>query len=361
MSATLDRDPNYNLVQSNDLINASYKLNRNEMRLLVLALSKVDSKTENPGNITLYPKEFINMFSTNEQKVWVTMREALISLSKKQIEFFRLDKNNMRTINFSNWIDGGSFYEKQEDCSKIVLRFTKSIEPYLFELKGNFTICSIESIQNLTNPIAFRLYLIMLSEIKKAKNIELKKSKKLEVHMLKLSILQIRKIFPNISKEFNNIKKFTLMPAFEQIQSLTEISLNWRTIKTGRSITDIEITYLLEKDDLFKTKPTRPRLAKRPHVKSGSHDEGEWMKKNTEILYQYEKDLKKYDPTLRLTMPDLRRAVECSKYCKRNWHEEKKRELAMREGKNTKISVAKTEQNKDISFSKKDLELIQNF
>ncbi|WP_162505720.1 RepB family plasmid replication initiator protein [Candidatus Arsenophonus triatominarum] len=41
MSATLDRDPNYNLVQSNDLINASYKHNRNEMRLLVLALSKV--------------------------------------------------------------------------------------------------------------------------------------------------------------------------------------------------------------------------------------------------------------------------------------------------------------------------------
>lgn len=109
------------------------------------------------------------------------------------------------------------------------------------------------------------------------------------------------------------------------------------------------------------TKPKRPRLAKRPHVKSSSHDEGEWMKKNAEILYQYEKDLKKYDPTLRLTMPDLRRAVECSKYCKQNWHEEKKRELAMRKGKNTKISVSKSEQNKDITFSEKDLELIQNF
>lgn len=103
MSAILDKEPNHNVVQSNDLINASYKLNRNEMRLLVLALSKVDSKTQNPGNITLYPKEFISMFNTNEQKVWVTMREALISLSRKQIEFFRLEKNNMRTINFSNW------------------------------------------------------------------------------------------------------------------------------------------------------------------------------------------------------------------------------------------------------------------
>ncbi len=60
-------------------------------------------------------------------------------------------------------------------------------------------------------------------------------------------------------------------------------------------------------------------------------------------------------------MPYLLRAIECSKYCKRTWHEEKKRELAMREDKNTKISVAKDKQNKDITFYENDLELIQNF
>ncbi|WP_063657794.1 hypothetical protein [Candidatus Arsenophonus triatominarum] len=50
------------------------------------------------------------------------------------------------------------------------------------------------------------------------------------------------------------------------------------------------------------------------------------MKKNAAILYQYEKDLKKYDPSsLSLTMPDLRRAVECSKYCKQNWQKRKAR------------------------------------
>ncbi|WP_025246519.1 hypothetical protein [Candidatus Sodalis pierantonius] len=64
-----------------------------------------------------------------------------------------------------------------------------------------------------------------------------------------------------------------------------------------------------------------------------SHAEGEWMQKNAEILYQYEKALKEYDPALRLDMPDLRRAVEYSRLFKTNWHREKKQELEQRAAK----------------------------
>lgn len=57
------------------------------------------------------------------------------------------------------------------------------------------------------------------------------------------------------------------------------------------------------------------------------------MQKNAEILYQYEKALKEYDPALRLDMPDLRRAVEYSRLFKTNWHREKKQELEQRAAK----------------------------
>lgn len=64
------------------------------------------------------------------------------------------------------------------------------------------------------------------------------------------------------------------------------------------------------------------------------------MQKNAEILHQYEKDLKDYDPDSRLNIQDLRRAVECSRIFKPAWYREKSEELAIREGKakkNTKI------------------------
>jgi plasmid replication initiation protein len=145
-----------------------------------------------------------------------------------------------------------------------------------------------------------------------------------------MSIERFRGIFPDLSLSFDDLKKRTLIPEFEQIQSLTDISLHWKAIKTGRSITDLEITYILEKDSTSPNKPIRPRLAKRPHVTAGSHADGEWMKKNAEILYQYEQQLKSYDPTLKLAIADLRRAVEYSKLFKPTWHREKVAELAGR-------------------------------
>lgn len=361
MSAIPDVNPDYSLVQSNDLIEASYRITRNEMRLLILALSRVDSRGGNPGRIHLYPKEFTEMFKTNEQKVWVTMRDALIGLMKKQIEFFRLDHNAKKTIHMVNWLDDASFYERQQDCSKISLCFSRSVEPYLFELKGNFTICSLDAVQKLTNPIALRLYWILLSHIKKAKNTHNKKGSNLESHTIKISIPRFRALFPDLSKRFDDLKKRTLIPALEQIQTLTDISLAWETIKTGKTVTDIEINYILDVVEKTGMKPIRPRLYKRPHVKSGSHAEGEWMQKNAEILYQYEKDLKDYDQNLRLNIQDLRRAVECSRLFKPAWYNEKLEELAAREGKEKKVTKMKKSigldekpNAKDNSIEKKD-------
>lgn len=180
------------------------------------------------------------------------------------------------------------------------------------------------------------MYWILLSHIKKAKNTHNKKGGNLESHTIRISIPRFRALFPDVSKRFDDLKKRTLIPAFEQIQTLTDISLSWETIKTGKAVTDIEINYILDVVEKTGMKPIRPRLCKRPHVKSGSHAEGEWMQKNAEILYLYEKDLKDYDPTLRLNIQDLRRAVECSRLFKPDWHREKLEELAIREGKTKK-------------------------
>ena len=61
------------------------------------------------------------------------------------------------------------------------------------------------------------------------------------------------------------------------------------------------------------TRPVRPRLYRRPRVIEGSHAEGEWMRKNEQLLLDYEKKLKTYDPNLQLGLTDLRRLIEIYK------------------------------------------------
>ena len=46
------------VVQANELVCASYSLNINELRLINLACSKVDSKSESLGEIFIHVKEF---------------------------------------------------------------------------------------------------------------------------------------------------------------------------------------------------------------------------------------------------------------------------------------------------------------
>ncbi|HGJ5890460.1 MAG TPA: replication initiation protein [Arsenophonus apicola] len=339
------------IVHSNDLITARYNLDIDGFRALTLFLSKVNQRLENPGWISFSAHEFQVTFDINKKNIWRCMKKAVTSLSKSQITFHVIN-GKKESFTVLNWLSGYKYQKIEGKGTGLKLRLNPDLDPFLFNIKHNFSWCFLNAITSVKNVISFRIYMYLLSH---KSHPRCKKNNFFEVD---ISLDDFHELFPDASSRFDNLKKRTIEPAIQDINEHTNISVHWEPIKHGRSVVGMRFGCVEEKSTAIQ--PKRPRLAKRPHVKSGSHDEGQWMKKNAEILYQYEKDLKKYDPTLRLTMPDLRRAVECSKYCKQHWHEEKKQELAMREGKNTKIAVAKSEQNKDITFSEKDLELIQN-
>jgi len=93
----------------------------------------------------------------------------------------------------------------------------------------------------------------------------------------------------------------------------------------GRKINTITFTYIDEfsknafslengeEIELVEQKPVRPRLLRRPKVTKGSHAEGEWQRSNLKLLSQYQTNLKSWDKTARLTIPDLRKLIEYSR------------------------------------------------
>lgn len=99
-----------------------------------------------------------------------------------------------------------------------------------------------------------------------------------------------------------------LKPAIEKINANTDLSVIYEPIKTGRKVTSVKFTYVVEVGSIEK--PLRPRLARRPKVLKGSHEEGVWMRKNLALLLDYEAKLKAYDTEAKLTLPDLRKMME---------------------------------------------------
>ena len=326
------------IVQDNDLIAASYKLDIDEMRLLNLALTKVDSRKPNIGMLTIFPDEFAKMFNLNSKNIWRNMKNAVIGLRRKPIILRVKDENGKEKIRDLAWLDEAVYYTKQEDSSKIEIEFSRKIEPYLFDLKGNFTKVNFEYASRLTTPFSFRLYQWLVREhrIKQGQYYEL---------TMTLEDIKVSAQLSNSYPVWGDFKKFVISPAVDAINQKTNLSVNYEVVKRGNKIHSLTFTYI---DEMAKTaealengecvelvaqKPTRPRLLRRPKVLKGSHAEGEWQRANLKLLKTYQTELKAWDNTARLTIRDLIKLVDYSRLFDTKTHVKAVRELEERQAK----------------------------
>jgi plasmid replication initiation protein len=305
------------VVHHNDLIESSYRLDIDEMRLLNLALTKIDSRKSNVGIIAIYPKEFAEMFGLKKKNIWRNMKKALLSIMQKPVKLRFKDKKGKLKEKVIAWLGATTYFVDQDHGAKIELEFTTQITPYLFELQGNFTKINFEYASKLNTPFSFRLYQWLTREYK---------IKKGQYYDLTLSIDDIKRNagLDNVYPTWMNFKKRIIQPSIDAINQKTNLSVIYNVKKQGKKAHSITFTYIdeivkatksLEKGDtveLSNNKPIRPRLLRRPKVKKGSNAEGEWKMANLRLVSQYQKDLRNWDSTANLTIPDLKKLIEYS-------------------------------------------------
>ncbi|HGJ5865797.1 MAG TPA: hypothetical protein ACHBX2_17110, partial [Arsenophonus nasoniae] len=51
-----------------------------------------------------------------------------------------------------------------------------------------------------------------------------------------ISLKDFRKLFPEASSRFNNLRKYTIDPSIQDINKNTNLSVHWEPIKQGRSV-----------------------------------------------------------------------------------------------------------------------------
>lgn len=291
------------VVHSNELIEAGYGHTIDEMRLLNLALTKIDSRKENPGIIDIYPEEFSEMFSLNDQNVWRNMKNAIDEIMSKPVKMYRHDENGKEKVVQIAWLVESEYYSNQEGGTKLSIEFSPKVTPFLFELKDRFTSLNFEYASRLTTPFSYRLY----SWLMESKNLNKNKQGGTVCVELEINWMKERAGLKGEYERWVNFRDRVIQPAVDQINSKTDISVIWRPVKESRSVKSISFNYALE--DATFAKPIRPRLFRRPKVTAGSHAEGEWMRKNLRLLMAYEVELNKYDPKARIEMADLRKMV----------------------------------------------------
>ena len=145
------------IVFANKLLHAGYSLEVNEQRLINLALSKINSKKSNPGKIVIYPTEYAKCFGLSKHSVYEQLSAAAESLRDKSVSILD-DSGQSLSI---PWVSSAKYEKLKNQGSFINIEFSKEIEPYIFNIEGNFTELFFHNTVKLNSLASFRLYALL--------------------------------------------------------------------------------------------------------------------------------------------------------------------------------------------------------
>jgi len=257
--------------KSNYLIQSNFNLNLNEQRLILLRISQIrkeDLILDNQNyiiNLNLIDRKFVKM---NRQRIKNFCKNIL-----KKPFLIKKEKGNFITRNWFRDI------EYLSDTNELEVSFSKKIKPFLFELKENFSSYNIKEIMSFKSRYSIRIF-EMLIQYKNTNHKSLK---------INLNDFYKRLNISDSMSKISKLKDRILEVRKKEINENSNITMNYKLIKKGRSFTDIE----------FKFSNNYKVLNQRKESKSSDYLEKQLNEvlclsndDYTDYTFQYETDIK---------------------------------------------------------------------
>ncbi len=228
------------VVQSNRLVEASYRLTLIEQQIILFAICR--AREEQLGLtadtlVTIKAADFAAMFGTHEDEVYRQLKEAVKTLFARAVVFRdthpetgKARTTHVRWVSRADYIDG---------AGTVQLRFAIDMIPYITRLEKEFTAYRLERIGKLSSAHAVRLYELLVQYLSLGK-------RELEIDWLR-ETLQVSEAYPRI----DNFKRKVIDASVKQINAHTDITTSYTQRKTGRNVTHLNF-----KIDAKETGPT---------------------------------------------------------------------------------------------------------
>lgn len=242
----LRRSGHPKVTMSNALTRAAHGLSLPEMKLMALAVSKMDSKSsakvpDGYGGTKiktlvseLHAREYAEAFGVSESDGYKMLEKAALSLMKKHVTFYteehkRGGKKLVETIKRVQWV-GSSEYIRQE--GKIRIRWYDEIVPHLQDLRKHFTTYRLAQIKYLRHKSAVRL-LALLERFKSTGEADY------SVEDFCMSI----EAAPSLRKDFGQLRRRIIDPAVQELNLHSDWSIEYNARKTGKKVTHLHFTF----------------------------------------------------------------------------------------------------------------------
>lgn len=228
------------VVKANSLIEASYRLSIDEVRILALTIGTMDPKS-NQKIFDFTVADFVREFPEISQDNAYKQIQAAI----KRIYDRSVKTEDKERITEFRWVSSRTYFKKE---GRFRIAMTDEVMPYLTQLKGQFTQYQLKHIAYFNSAHSIRIYEL----ITQYRSIG---SREITVEKLK-EWLQVEESY----SRWNNFKARVLDPAISEINEKSDLFVEYEPIKKGRKVTGIEFSITYEKP--VKKRPAFPHKNK---------------------------------------------------------------------------------------------------
>ena len=253
------------IVKDNALINASYNLDLVEQRLILLAIieARESGKGINANDpLTIHAESYISHFNVHRNTAYQALKDACDDLFARQFSYQeRNKKGNIEHVR-SRWVSEVRYIDKE---ATVKLIFSPSIVPLITLLEKEFTKYDIEQVSQLNSAYAVRLYELLIQWRSTGKTSQ-------------IPLLEFRKRLGVLDNEYqlmSDFKKRVLDLAKTQINTHTDITVDYEQHKAGRTITGFSFTFTQKKQPKDIT-PKAKKSAPKPKA-TKQEEQLDWM------------------------------------------------------------------------------------
>ena len=214
-------DKDYIITKSNKLIVCNYDLSLQEQKIILTLASMVQPQDTEFKEYEFKIKDFIKLLGVKDEKKYIEIPKITKELMKKVFEI----KEGKDIIQLS-WLSSARY---KTGKGSIVLSFDKNLKPYMLGLRELYTSYRIENILSLKSKYSIRLYEILKSNL-------FKKCIEIEIDELKKMVGANEKTY----NTYGNLKSKILIQAQTELNIKTDISFDFKEMKTGRKVTSIK-------------------------------------------------------------------------------------------------------------------------
>ena len=228
------------VVKANSLIEASYRLTLDEMRLLALTIGTMNPKSDQQV-FEFSVSEFVNQFpDVNADRAYTQIKSAIERISERWVK-----TEDERHVTKFRWVSSQTYFKKE---GRFKIALTNEIMPYLTQLKGQFTQYQLNHISGFTSVHTMRFY-ELLTQYKR-------------VGQRYITIEDLKK-WLQLEDKYNlwaELQRWVIKPSLNEINEKSDLFVGYEPIKRGRKIIGVEFNITHEKP--VKKRPAFPHKNK---------------------------------------------------------------------------------------------------